>query len=536
MPKRYVTLEDIQNTDSWESMAALLEKLGYNADVEPLDVPKPKWLSQTEAVEDVRAIAQSGDRDLQILLFELSAEAFKTSEAAIAQMGAIAEELTGPHAKFLLLATQNYDRLLLVNPRYPSDEDADNPQIITKYWFIDITNPTENDWYLLEAIAAITSDAGKLYNLQCEAFDVLDRIRQRDAGDKPHLDFPENSLDKYLQRIRQIPPLPVEEETKLSRQVARLLQWEQVREQLSKQLKRDPDDREWAEAANVSLPQLKESIRRCCIARNKMVGATLPVAVSIAKKYQNRGLELEDLIQEGCRGLIRAAERFDPTKGYRLSSYAYWWIRQAITRAIADRSRTVRLPAHIWQTTSAVKKTIIQLSQEIGRLPTKSELAARLEMIPEKLQFLIRYTQPIVSLDVPAGEEEDATLAESIEFDGALPEERVSHTLWQENLDEILETLSLREREVIRMRYGLDNGMEKTLQEIANLFNLTRERIRQIEKKAFSKLRSGHRKRVLSRQTNFSTIKPVPKERTGHKSRHREIDSPVHKHQSVPKT
>ena len=532
MPKRYLTLEDIQNADSTETIAALWEKLGYNLVVEPLEVQQRQQLSQKGiVVEDAVAIADCGDSGLQVLLFELSAEAFATVEIATRQMRVIAEALATPHTHFLLLATLDYDRLLLVNPRPPLEENLEDSQIRIKYWYIDISEPTKDDLYLLKAIAAITSDPQALYNLHCEAFDWIDSISPTpfDSNNRPALDLAKGSIDIYLQEINKIALLSVEEETELSQQVAQLAQWEQIRERLGKQSGNRTDVKlgecQGMDAINLSACELQNHLCRCYLARNKLVWATLTVTVSIAKKYQHRGLELEDLIQEGNQGLIRATERFDPTKGYRLSSYAYWWIRQAITRAIADRSRTIRLPAHVWQTISAVKKTILELQREMGRLPTKKELAARLEISPEKLQLLIQYIQPIESVDAPLPEEQETSWVELLEAEGVLPEEQVAHTLWQENLEELMQTLSPRERDVIRLRYGLDSGREKTLQEIATLFNLTRERIRQIEKNAFGKLRLSHRRRVVSRQTSFSAIKPrVRKDRPQKKSQRRKVE------------
>jgi RNA polymerase primary sigma factor len=309
--------------------------------------------------------------------------------------------------------------------------------------------------------------------------------------------FTEDSIRLYLQEIGRIRLLRADEEIELARKIADLLELEQMREKLLNELDREPQDREWAVVAAMPLNQFRHRLFLGRRAKDKMVQSNLRLVVSIAKKYMNRGLSFQDLIQEGSLGLIRAAEKFDHEKGYKFSTYATWWIRQAITRAIADQSRTIRLPVHLYETISRIKKTTKLLSQEMGRKPTEEEIATRMEMTIEKLRFIAKSAQLPISLETPIGKEEDSRLGDFIEADGEMPEDQVSKSLLREDLEGVLDTLSPRERDVLRLRYGLDDGRMKTLEEIGQIFNVTRERIRQIEAKALRKLRHPNRNSIL---------------------------------------
>lgn len=301
--------------------------------------------------------------------------------------------------------------------------------------------------------------------------------------------IPPDSLRVYLQEIRRFPLLKAYEEIELALKIAELLELEEVRSQLSRQLNRIPQDAEWADAAKIPLPELNLRLLIGRKAKHKMVESNLRLVVSIAEKYQNRGVDLLDLIQEGNLGLIKAVEKFDCKKGNRLSTYATWCIRQKITRAICDHSRTIRLPVPLWQKKSEIKKTIKRLSPELCRIPKMEEIADCLEMTTAKLRLVIQSNRPLISLDTRMGEDESSTWGELIEFDGETPEEQVSKSLLREDLESVLDDLSPRERDVLRLHYGWDDGREKTLKEIGNIFKITRERIRQIEHKALQKLR-----------------------------------------------
>jgi RNA polymerase primary sigma factor len=290
----------------------------------------------------------------------------------------------------------------------------------------------------------------------------------------------------YLKEIGKVPLLTAEEEVDLAKRIEAGLF---ASEKIATTTKKVPE----------KLRKELEAIERDGqIAKRKLVEANLRLVVSIAKRYVGRGMLFLDLIQEGNLGLIRAVEKFDYTKGYKFSTYATWWIRQAITRAIADQARTIRIPVHMVETINKLIRIQRQLLQDLGREPTPEEIAHEMDLTPDKVREILKVSQEPVSLETPIGEEEDSHLGDFIEdSDAVVPIDAASFILLQEQLDSVLHTLSEREKKVIQLRFGLTDGHPRTLEEVGREFGVTRERIRQIESKTLSKLRHPSRSQKL---------------------------------------
>ncbi|WP_303623166.1 RNA polymerase sigma factor [Actinomadura sp. BRA 177] len=290
----------------------------------------------------------------------------------------------------------------------------------------------------------------------------------------------------YLKQIGKVPLLNAEQEVELAKRIeAGLFAEERLAASGPAMSEEDLEDFEW----------IAEDGRR---AKNHLLEANLRLVVSLAKRYTGRGMLFLDLIQEGNLGLIRAVEKFDYTKGYKFSTYATWWIRQAITRAMADQARTIRIPVHMVEVINKLARVQRQMLQDLGREPTPEELAKELDMTPEKVVEVQKYGREPISLHTPLGEDGDSEFGDLIEDSEAIvPADAVSFTLLQEQLHSVLDTLSEREAGVVSMRFGLTDGQPKTLDEIGKVYGVTRERIRQIESKTMSKLRHPSRSQVL---------------------------------------
>ncbi|MBE9044723.1 RNA polymerase sigma factor SigC [Pleurocapsales cyanobacterium LEGE 10410] len=344
----------------------------------------------------------------------------------------------------------------------------------------------------------------------------------------------------YLQEIGRVPLLERDEEVSEAQKVQRhinileqraqaaeagnttlqeFIKLVDVHDRLVTQLSHRPSIKRWAMAVGMEIPLLKENLTKgkqawaevvgCEVkeldrvqksgirAKEHMIKANLRLVVSVAKKYQNRGLELLDLIQEGTLGLERAVEKFDPTKGYRFSTYAYWWIRQGITRAIATQSRTIRLPVHITEKLNKIKKAQRKISQEMGRTPKIEDLAKELDMTAAQIREVLLRVPRSVSLEIKVGKEKDTELGDLLETESASPEETLMRESLQKDLHYLLSELTSREREVIQMRFGFGGEKPFSLAEIGRCLELSRERVRQIEAKALQKLRQPKRRNLI---------------------------------------
>jgi RNA polymerase primary sigma factor len=334
--------------------------------------------------------------------------------------------------------------------------------------------------------AGAPATAGTAEENEDEAFVYGDDDEDLPAAQVAVAGATSDPVKDYLKQIGKVPLLNAEQEVELAKRIEAGLFAEEKLADGGKAMPHDVrGDLEW----------IAEDGRR---AKNHLLEANLRLVVSLAKRYTGRGMLFLDLIQEGNLGLIRAVEKFDYTKGYKFSTYATWWIRQAITRAMADQARTIRIPVHMVEVINKLARVQRQMLQDLGREPTPEELAAELDMTPEKVIEVQKYGREPISLHTPLGEDGDSEFGDLIEDSEAIqPGEAVSFTLLQEQLHSVLDTLSEREAGVVSMRFGLTDGQPKTLDEIGKVYGVTRERIRQIESKTMSKLRHPSRSQVL---------------------------------------
>ena len=325
-----------------------------------------------------------------------------------------------------------------------------------------------------------------------------------------------DSMKYYMKSMGNHDLLQKNEEIILAREIQILIKWEEIRDELESELLRPPTYQEWAEKIQegMTVTQIKKQIRRSLRAKAALTESNLRLVISIAKRYQGRGLNMQDLCQEGTLGLTRACEKFDPEKGFRFSTYATWWIKQGIMRAIADQARTIRLPVHIHDQLGVIRKAERDLQNELGRDATKEEVAAKVGIKPDKIEFLKRASIGSVSMEQELGSgkskgssagtggnkgggERSFTIQDTLGDPDQKPVDMAQYRMLQDDVGRLICTLNAREQAVIRMRFGLDDGSPKTLEEIGKKFSVTRERIRQIEARALHKLRQPYRNHTV---------------------------------------
>ncbi|MEB3182456.1 MAG: RNA polymerase sigma factor, RpoD/SigA family [Nostocaceae cyanobacterium] len=307
--------------------------------------------------------------------------------------------------------------------------------------------------------------------------------------EKANTKFTADMVRTYLREIGRVPLLTREQEIVYGKQVLQMMSLLDAKEALHKKLHREPTNQEWAAQVNLPEAEITATVQRGKRAKQKMIEANLRLVVAIAKKYQKRNMEFLDLIQEGTLGLERGVEKFDPTRGYKFSTYAYWWIRQAITRAIAQQARTIRLPIHITEKLNKIKRVQRELAQKLGRSPTPGEIAQELELEPAQIREYLNMARQPVSLDVRVGDNQDTELQELLEDEGPSPEHYMTQESLRSDLDILLAELTPQQREVLNLRFGLEDGKELSLAKVGERLNLSRERVRQLEHQALAHLR-----------------------------------------------
>ncbi|PMB22129.1 RpoD/SigA family RNA polymerase sigma factor [Fischerella thermalis] len=356
-----------------------------------------------------------------------------------------------------------------------------------------IENAAVNEEQILEVLNAVADEESPIAeNLEVDGRDGDEMAAARPSGyNKTEYD---DAVGAFFKEMARYPLLKPDEEVELARRVRFLEEVNEIQAALRQELGHQPTKANIAAHLQITEKQLENRLYQGRVAKRKMIRSNLRLVVSIAKRYLNRGVPFLDLIQEGAMGLNRATEKFDPDKGYKFSTYAYWWIRQAITRAIANDARTIRLPIHIVEKLNKLKKAQRELKQRLGRNPNEVEMAEALEIPPQQLRQLQQLRRQALSLNHRVGKEEDTELMDLLEDeDNQSPEAKMNESMMRQEIWEVLgDVLTPREKDVISLRYGLTTSEPCTLEEVGNMFNLSRERVRQIQSKAMRKLRRPH--------------------------------------------
>lgn len=436
---------------------------------------KPKTASSEEENEDLEEVQEAGKKGSVSL----------TNQELISRLGQLVE--VGKQKKNVL----DYSDLEKAFPELASDNDKMNAvQDYLENSGIDVLKMDDSD-------LDMGDDEDMLMN------DDSDNSDSDVDVDKIDLSVPEgvsieDPVRMYLKEIGKVPLLTADQEIDLAKKMEAGANAQEQIDELQKQLDEEDLSEEDQSQIRAQIKELDKTVDIGDRAKKSLAEANLRLVVSIAKRYVGRGMLFLDLIQEGNLGLIKAVEKFDYSKGYKFSTYATWWIRQAITRAIADQARTIRIPVHMVETINKLTRVSRQLLQELGREPTPEEIAKEMDMPVERVREILKISQEPVSLETPIGEEEDSHLGDFIQDDNVpVPSEAATYTLLKEQLNEVLDTLTDRERKALILRFGLEDGRARTLEEVGKEFNVTRERIRQIEAKALRKLRHPSRSRKL---------------------------------------